>query len=69
MKRIRKAVLAGLATAVSALLTAAMQSGKLPGVPELGAALALGVAAAWAVWRVPNAPQPPAGVTGRYVDR
>jgi hypothetical protein len=67
MKRVRKALLAGVGAALTGLITAAEQSGKMPGVPELGAAVALGIVAAWAVWRVPNAPTPPDGVAGRYV--
>jgi hypothetical protein len=66
--RVRKAVLAGFGAAVSALVTAAVQKGDWHlGLPEVGAAVVLGLAAGLAVWRVPNAgPKPPEGVTGRY---
>ena len=67
MKRVRKAVLAGLGATVTALVTAYVQSGRMPGWPEVGTAVGLGVASGLAVWRVENAdPKPPAGVSGRY---
>jgi hypothetical protein len=69
MARIRKALLAGLGAALTGLITATVQKGAAPGWGEVWAALGLGIAAALAVYRVPNAPTPPAGVTGRYVDR
>ncbi len=71
--RIRKAVLAGLtAAAAGTLLGAYVRTGTMPGWPEVGAAVGVGVAAGWAVYRVPNAPpRLPEGVnpTGPYVGR
>jgi hypothetical protein len=69
MKRVRKALLAGVGAALTGLITAAVQKGAAPGWGEVGAAVGLGIAAALAVWRVPNGPTPPAGVAGRYVEK
>jgi hypothetical protein len=53
--RIRKAVLAGIVAAITGAIGAAVQKGDPRiGWPEVGAALAAGLAAGWAVWRVPN---------------
>ena len=54
--RIRKALTAGGAAFVAAEVTAAMKAGGWPGWPETGAAAGLGLGAAVATWRVPNAP-------------
>ena len=56
MPRVRKALVAGVGAALTALITAAVQHGGIPDAAAIGSAVALGVAAAWAVWRVPNAP-------------
>ncbi len=69
LSRIRKAIVAGISAAVSALLAAAIQKGDPRlGWPETLAALALGVAAGVATWRIPNA-KTPAGVTLNGVPR
>lgn len=65
--RIRKALLAGFGASATGLIAAATQKGGMPGWPEIGACVGLGVAAALAVWGVPNGPTPPVGVTGQYV--
>ena len=68
MKRVRKAVLAGLGATVSALVGATLQKGGTPGVGEVVAAVLAGVLVGVGTWRVPNAaPTPPPGVTGPYV--
>jgi len=54
MAHLRKAVVAGVGATAAALIAAAIQKGGVPGVPELGAAVATGLAAAWATWRIPN---------------
>jgi hypothetical protein len=58
MARIRKAIVAGLLAAAGALVTA-VSNGTALSWPVVGAAVGVGVAAALAVWRVPNA-KPPA---------
>lgn len=67
MARIRKALAAFVGAFITGLVTAAVQKGSTPGWPEVGIALGAGVVAALAVWRVPNTPTAPAGVTGQYV--
>jgi hypothetical protein len=56
LARVRKAIAAGVGAALTGLFTAAIQAGKTPGWPEVGAALLLGVGAGWATWRIPNRP-------------
>lgn len=68
--RIRKAVATFVATFAATLIGAAVQGGSIQlGWAQVGAAVAVALAAAWTVWRVPNTPKPPAGVTGPYVGR
>lgn len=55
MAKIRKAVLAALGAAATGL-GAALADGDLTSA-ELGTLAGLAIAAALAVWRVPNAPQ------------
>lgn len=54
MSKVRKALVAGAGAFASALLAAAAQDGGWPGWPGVGVAVGAGVAAGWAVWRVPN---------------
>lgn len=63
MSKIRKAITAFFATAFAAALTAIVTNGAPSGASGwaglVGTALAAGVLAAAAVWRVPNDPQNP----------
>lgn len=54
MSKIRKALVAGLSAALSALV-AAVASGEGLSAVVVGGALAAGVVAGWATWQVPNA--------------
>lgn len=66
--RVRKAVVAGVAAGITALVGAAVQNGSVTlGLPQLLTALGAAIVAGLAVYRVPNTPTPPAGVTGTYV--
>lgn len=60
MSKIRKALVAGLIAAagavVSALTTTGVPADSAGWLQLLGAAAGVGIAAALAVWRVPNAP-------------
>ena len=69
LARIRKALVAGLAAGVTALVAAAVQNGSITlGPAQLSVALGAAITAAIATWATPNArPKPPAGVTGPYV--
>jgi hypothetical protein len=64
--RIRKAVMTFVATFLATLIGAAVQNGGISlGWPQVGAAVAVALAAALAVWRVPNAKaKPPSYVRG-----
>lgn len=53
--KVRKALVAAVGAFISAEATAAITAGGWPGWAETGAAVGLGVAAGFAVWRVPNA--------------
>jgi hypothetical protein len=71
MNKIRKAITAGLIAAagavVSAITTTGLPKDSSGWLQLLGAAAGVGLAAALAVWRVPNAPAvtPPADGTVR----
>ena len=69
--RIRKALVAGLAAGITALVAAAVQNGSITlGAAQLSVALGAAITAAIATYGVPNAgPKPPAGVTGQYVGK
>lgn len=69
LARARKALVAGVAAGITALVSAAVQNGSITlGGAQLSVAIGAAVAAAIATWSVPNAgPKPSAGVTGEYV--
>jgi hypothetical protein len=59
MRRVRKAITAGIGAAITAGVTSIVQDGALTRAEvtkALGVALAAGVTVAWATWRVRNDP-------------
>jgi CII-binding regulator of phage lambda lysogenization HflD len=55
MSKVRKALIAAVGAAATALVTSYAKTGKLDAA-AVGIALGAAVVAGWAAWRVPNAP-------------
>lgn len=65
---IRKAVAAGVSAFLTAMAGAWIDGAAFPGWPAVLTAAVLGLGAAVAVWRIPNAPALPASVQALQAD-
>lgn len=69
LKWIAKALVAGGSAFIAAEVGAAINAGGYPGWPETGAAVGLGVAAGWGVFKTRNGPQPVPAVAKHVVPK